>query len=674
MPVIKQARSSAGPIGAPPPIPKISGTGFRVEQKASYQGEVKVPEILLMGKARRIQSASVGRQMRAELSKYKLRPGALDDLGDEDDEEHDLRRAASPDQSQAFGSPGGSRAASPMSLRGKNMMAASYEQQPYGGTREMRSLQRQILETEEAAHESRLETERILARTQETRKKVEEKVGKVKDNNTQLDSELTEIERQIEELKKISRTQMEEIRALRESNKQKDTSLRDEQKVLESMEMSVKDAMAAAREEKLRRQEEAERAAKAAAKLKEEEEAKKKAQADNSKSYGNARGGDEDEGFYEGDKGETVPSHPDMDSLIAASHIKHGISEAEEAKPSEDIAEVAPWLAGMRAPSDWTPAKGSSMLGFTAQPTTPPDAQMTPDHVFGFRGIDCKDLLVETGRDKVVWGAGSAAVVLDVASGKQRLFTAHGAPLSAMALHPDGLTIATGEVGKEARVLVWDSETLSCTAGLWGTHQGGVACLCFSRDGTRIASVGIDLEHSICVWDWRRQVPLAVAKAGPQPVFSVRFSPDDSQLVSVGTKHVKFWQTAPGSLQAAKANFANKGSLQGFLCCEFLPLDGVENGKSKFLTLAGAQDGCIYVFTGSTLTYVQRRAHEGGPIMVMISGHSADGTPFVISGGADGRVRRWEANAAANLKPQVCIVCVCVYTCMNVCTVGVLPT
>ena len=65
------------------------------------------------------------------------------------------------------------------------------------------------------------------------------------------------------------------------------------------------------------------------------------------------------------------------------------------------------------------------------------------------------------------------------------------------------------------------------------------------------------------------------------------------------------------------------------------------------------------------LTYVQRRAHEGGPVMVMISGHSADGTPFVISGGADGRVRRWEANAASNLKPQVCSVC------MFVCMLGV---
>jgi hypothetical protein len=655
MPVIRQARSSAGAIGAPPPsVPKISGTGFRVEQKASYQGEVKVPEILLMGKARRIQTASVGRQMRAELSKYKLRPGALDDLGDEDEEEGELRRAASPNQSQGVGSPAGSRPASPMSLRGKNMAGFSYEQQPYGGTREMRSLQRQILETEEAAHESRLETERILARTQETRRKVEEKVGKVKENNSQLDSELTEIERQIEELKKISRSQMEEIRALRETNRQKDAALRDEQKVLETMEMSVKDAMAAAREERLRRQEEAERAQKAAAKLKEEEEARKKAMADNLRGPGNSRGGEEEEGFYEGDKGEAVPPHPDMDSLISAKPVKDKVPEAvQEVKPSEDVAEVAPWLAGMRAPSDWTHTKGSPMLGLTVQPSTPPDVDMVPEHVFGFRGLDCKDLLVETSRQKVVWGAGAAAVVLDVASGRQRLFTAHGAPLSAMSLHPDGQTVATGELGKDARLLVWDSETLACIAGLWGTHQGGVACLSFSRDGTRIASIGLDPEHSLCVWDWRRQVPIAVAKAGRQPVLSVRFSPGDSQVVTVGTRHIKFWETSPGSMQSTKANFANKGSLQGFLCCEFLPLDNIEDAKSTHLTLVGAQDGCIYVFTGTVLTHVQRRAHEGGPVMVMIAGESANGTPFVISGGADGRVRRWEANVAANLKPQV---------------------
>lgn len=61
---------------------------------------------------------------------------------------------------------------------------------------------------------------------------------------------------------------MDEIRALRDTNRAKDSALRDEHKVLEGMEMSVKDAMAAAREERVRRQEEAERKAKAIAKAK----------------------------------------------------------------------------------------------------------------------------------------------------------------------------------------------------------------------------------------------------------------------------------------------------------------------------------------------------------------------------------------------------------------------
>lgn len=150
--------------GAPPSVARVGAAGFRVEQRATYVGEAQVPEILLMGTAQRLRNATVSMQKRAELTKYKLRPGALEELGADEDDDYDVDGAG---LASSMGA--GSRAQTPMSLRGRSMMQG-YDQQPYGGTRELVSLQRQIVDTQDAAHASKLEAERILAQTEHTRR------------------------------------------------------------------------------------------------------------------------------------------------------------------------------------------------------------------------------------------------------------------------------------------------------------------------------------------------------------------------------------------------------------------------------------------------------------------------------------------------------------------------
>ncbi len=66
---------------------------------------------------------------------------------------------------------------------------------------------------------------------------------------------------------------------------------------------------------------------------------------------------------------------------------------------------------------------------------------------------------------------------------------------------------------------------------LRGFHERGVAALAFSRDGTKLASAGLDPDHSIAVWDWRRGARLATAPGHPDRVFEVRFNPVDDVLV-----------------------------------------------------------------------------------------------------------------------------------------------
>ena len=55
--------------------------------------------------------------------------------------------------------------------------------------------------------------------------------------------------------------------------------------------------------------------------------------------------------------------------------------------------------------------------------------------------------------------------------------------LCSLALHPDKIQVATGQVGKDPYICVWDSYALQTVSILRDVHTHGVACLAFDADG-----------------------------------------------------------------------------------------------------------------------------------------------------------------------------------------------
>jgi WD40 repeat protein len=61
-------------------------------------------------------------------------------------------------------------------------------------------------------------------------------------------------------------------------------------------------------------------------------------------------------------------------------------------------------------------------------------------------------------------------------------------------------------------------------------------------DGKKLASVGLDDYHMICVWNWRKGEVLATTRGSQDKIFSIKWNPHDSdKLTTVGVKHMKFW-------------------------------------------------------------------------------------------------------------------------------------
>lgn len=66
-----------------------------------------------------------------------------------------------------------------------------------------------------------------------------------------------------------------------------------------------------------------------------------------------------------------------------------------------------------------------------------------------------------------------------------------------------------------------------------------------SADGKKLASVGLDDNHCIVVWDWRKGEKLATTRGHKDKIFVIKWNAhDNDKLVTVGMKHIKFWTLA----------------------------------------------------------------------------------------------------------------------------------
>ena len=62
--------------------------------------------------------------------------------------------------------------------------------------------------------------------------------------------------------------------------------------------------------------------------------------------------------------------------------------------------------------------------------------------------------------------------------------------------------VATGQIGTEPCVRVWDAVSKDTLSVIQGFHTKGVCAVNFSCNGKLLVTVGIDAAHSIAVWKW----------------------------------------------------------------------------------------------------------------------------------------------------------------------------
>ncbi|XP_031703957.1 echinoderm microtubule-associated protein-like 1 isoform X5 [Anarrhichthys ocellatus] len=273
-----------------------------------------------------------------------------------------------------------------------------------------------------------------------------------------------------------------------------------------------------------------------------------------------------------------------------------------------------------------------------------PSNKLKLDWVYGYRGRDCRSNLYLLPTGETVYFIASVVVLFNVDEQLQRHYTGHTDDIKCLAVHPDKITIATGQVagtssdGKQLapHVRVWDSVSLNTLHVLGaGFFDRALVCLAFSKSngGNTLCVVDDSNDHVLSVWDWQREDRLAEVKCSNESVFAADFHPTDSSIVvTCGKSHLYFWNLERGVLVKKQGLFEKQEKPKFVLCVTF-----AENGDA----VTGDSSGNILVWGKGTnrISHVIQGAHEGSIFALCML---RNGT--LVSGGKDRRLISWDGS------------------------------
>ncbi|NXW28557.1 EMAL1 protein, partial [Phaetusa simplex] len=274
-----------------------------------------------------------------------------------------------------------------------------------------------------------------------------------------------------------------------------------------------------------------------------------------------------------------------------------------------------------------------------------PAKRLKLEWVYGYRGRDCRSNLYLLPTGETVYFIASVVVLFNVEEQLQRHYTGHNDDVKCLAVHPDRITIATGQVagtskdGKQLppHVRVWDSVTLNTLHVIgMGFFDRAVTCIAFSKSngGSSLCSVDDSNDHVLSVWDWQKEEKLADVKCSNEAIFAADFHPTDTNIiVTCGKSHLSFWTLEGNSLIKKQGLFEKQEKPKFVLCVTFSA-----NGD----TITGDSSGNILVWGKGTnrISHVVQGAHEGGIFALCML---RDGT-LVSGGGKDRKLISWNGN------------------------------
>jgi cytochrome c len=199
-----------------------------------------------------------------------------------------------------------------------------------------------------------------------------------------------------------------------------------------------------------------------------------------------------------------------------------------------------------------------------------------------------------------------------------KVFEGHTGPIVALAVSPDASMLASAAWDRTVRLWSLSEGTSRVLEG----HSQNVNGVAFTPDGQSLVSVGYDLTARV----WRLTDGTSEVATLPAPLNAVAIAPDGEIVMGA----------ADGRLRMMTADGKESGE--------------VVAGATPIVALAISHDGALIAVAGigGTVAIVDRKARSVlrtlvGPGMPVWSVAFLPDGATLLTGGADGKIRRWNA-------------------------------
>ncbi|MEW6642749.1 MAG: c-type cytochrome [Pseudomonadota bacterium] len=254
----------------------------------------------------------------------------------------------------------------------------------------------------------------------------------------------------------------------------------------------------------------------------------------------------------------------------------------------------------------------------------------------------------------------TAAIRWSLATGAaEQVLRFHADAVNAVAFLKDGRLVTAGA---DARIAIWTPGREQPDRVFEG-HHAPIVSLAVSPDGTKLASASWD--HTVGVWSLADGA-LRVLDGHTQNVNGVAFAADGRSLVSVGyDRELRIWPMGAGAPDVVLLPFplnavavapdgeiivAGADGKVRFLTSDGHDAGAVQAGATPIVALAISPDGTWLAAAaiGGAVAVIDR-ATRGVARALATQGVSVWSVAFLpdnatlLTGGADGRIRRWNA-------------------------------
>eukprot|EP00949_MAST-11_sp_MAST-11-sp1_P004136 g4136.t1 len=324
-----------------------------------------------------------------------------------------------------------------------------------------------------------------------------------------------------------------------------------------------------------------------------------------------------------------------------------------------------------------------------------PPAELRLERIYGANGSISNSLCVSS-RGELVFPIAATVVVQEsqLSDDVQRFFIAHDDDITCLAVDPSGSIAASGQMGKNPRVIVWNIASFEVCAVIGqGFFERSVCAVGFAAENSSyIVGIGCDDHHALGVWKWKlskseqeglelhgkatpgqptpgRLIGESASQNGTPPQIHQLILPPRNRarsksstlsFATCGISHLKLWSVSidpkdkrrPISSRNTRYGRAAKQPRQ-VRCGMYLNMGN--NDDTTRILFTGGSNGYIYAFDAEMGQCLQSmQAHDTAcTVLARVSASGKKGNQRVISGGSDAKLHVWTARLATRGKSKI---------------------